>query len=142
MGTTEGAEDTERVEPRPGLPELAHEKLTGEIRQTAFDVHRYLGNGFLEKVYENALAHRLGKRGHDVAGQAALSVRDEDGTVVGHYVADLVVDGTVLVEIKAVRGLTAEHYAQILNYLKATGLRIGLLLNFGRRRLEVKRFTM
>ena len=125
-----------------GKPDLIHDDLTGTIRQTAFEVHKYFRNGFLEKVYENSLTHRLRKSGHEVAQQVALPVRDEDGTVVGEYVADLVVDGKVLVEVKAVSGLTAQHQAQVINYLKATGLRVGLLLNFGEPRLEVKRLVL
>jgi GxxExxY protein len=124
------------------LPELRHEELTGAIRQTAFEVHRYFGNGFLEKIYEGALENRLRKMGHAVARQMPLEVADEDGTIVGHYNVDLLVDGLVLLEIKAVRQLVPEHHAQILNYLKATRIRVGMLINFGATRIQIKRFTL
>lgn len=125
-----------------GRPQLLYESLSGRIRHTAFDVHRYFGNGFLEKVYENALAHRLEKQGHTVDRQAPWTIRDEDGTEVGHYVPDLVIDRVVLLEIKAISCMTAEHHAQMMNYLKATGFRLGMLLNFGQRKLEIKRFAL
>ncbi|MDZ7828601.1 MAG: GxxExxY protein [Halofilum sp. (in: g-proteobacteria)] len=148
MGTTEntgftdntekaGKQDPEgAVSARAGL---VHGDLAGVIRQAAFEVHRYFGCGFLEKVYENALAGRLRKQGYEVAGQASLQVRDEDGQVVGEYIADLIVQQRVLVEIKAVSGLVPEHQAQVLNYLKATGLRVGMLINFGQTVMQVKR---
>jgi len=121
---------------------LIEEDLTGAIRQTAYEVHTYFGNGFLEKVYENALAHRLRKKGLDVVQQQVLKVCDEDGTVVGEYCADLIVNGRVLVEVKAVRSLTDNHAAQVLNYLKTTVLRVGLLVNFGTQKLRCKRFVL
>lgn len=124
------------------LPALHHEELTGAIRQTAFEVHRYFGNGFLEKIYEGALENRLRKKGHTVARQVPLEVVDEDGTVVGHYNVDLLIEGLVLLEIKAARQLVPEHQAQILNYLKATGIRVGMLINFGATRIQIKRFTI
>lgn len=123
-------------------PELFHEELTGNIRQAAFDVHQYFGNGFLEKVYEGALENRLRKQGHEVARQIPLAVHDEDGTEVGNYTADLLIDKVVLIEIKAANQLSKEHHAQILNYLKATGIRVGLLINFGQSRLQFKRFIL
>lgn len=111
------------------------------IRQTAFEAHRYFGSGFLEKVYENALVNRLRKRGLGVQQQARLKVLDEDGTVVGQYAADLLVEGRVIVEVKAIASLTNEHAAQVLNYLKVSRLRVGLLLNFGATRLCCRRFV-
>lgn len=148
MVTTEHTEATEATE--DSLPDrtgtdgstLIHEALTGVIRQTAFAVHRHFGRGVLEKVYENALSHRLRTQGHEASQQTSITVRDQDGTVVGNYVADLVVDRSVLVEIKAVSGLTTEHYAQMLNYLKGTGLQVGMLVNFGQPRLQVKRLVL
>ncbi|TVQ36812.1 MAG: GxxExxY protein [Wenzhouxiangella sp.] len=124
------------------LPALRHEEITASIRQTAFEVHRYFGNGFLEKIYEGALENRLRKLGHEVGRQVPLEVADEDGTLVGHYNVDLLVDGKVLLEIKAVRQLIPEHQAQILNYLKATGIRVGMLINFGTEKVQIKRFTV
>ena len=135
-GTTENTERTERTT----AVELVHEGLTGVLRQTTFETHRYFGKGFLEKVYENALVSRLRKKGIEGAQQRALLVRDEDGTVVGEYVADLIVNDCVLVEVKAVTSLANEHVAQVLNDLKATGIRVGVLINFGAQKLEFRRF--
>jgi GxxExxY protein len=123
------------------MAKLLFEELSGTIRQTAFEVHRYFGSGFLEKVYENALSHRLRKKGHIVVQQKALLVRDEDGTVVGKYLADLFVDERVIVELKAARSLVSEDVAQTLNCLKATGCPLALLINFGSWRLEFKRIV-
>ena len=104
-------------------------RITGSIIGAAQAVSSELGSGFLEKVYENALAFELRRRGHEVAQQKAVDVRYRQ-EIVGQYFADLVVDRCVLVELKAVAGLEKIHRAQCLNYLRATGLRISLLLNF------------
>jgi len=101
-------------------------------------VSNTLGCGFLEKVYENALIHELRKSGIKAEQQKRFVVIYE-GANVGEYVADLVVDGLVIVETKAVKILDDSHMAQCLNYLKATGLRLGLLLNFGVPRVAVRR---
>jgi GxxExxY protein len=103
-------------------------------------IHR-LGWGFLEKVYENALVIELRKAGLRVAQQQLMEVR-YDRVVVGTYVAGLVVEGAVLLEIKAVRLLDEIHTAQSLNYLKATGLSLCLLINFGRPRVDIKRVIL
>ena len=92
--------------------------LASEVGQVAYAVHKYFGNGLLEKVYENALAHRLQEAGYKVERQKALKVFDEDGYCVGEYVTDMVVNGALIVELKAVKALAAEHLAQIINYLK------------------------
>ena len=107
------------------------------IRQTGYRLHVYLGVGFLEKVYENALKHRLEKSGHDVQQQVAIRVHDEDGYEIGYYEADLVVDKKVIVELKAVKALNGAHEAQLINYLKATGVKDGMLINFGSDKYEV-----
>jgi len=99
-----------------------------------------LGSGFLEKVYENALAHELRKAGLEVEQQYAVNVH-YDGVVVGNYVADLLVAGCVLVELKTIKSLGNVEMAQCLNYLKATGMRVCLLLNFARPRVQVKRIV-
>ncbi len=111
------------------------------IRQIAYGLHVYLGVGFLEKVYANALAHRLKKAGMNVSTQIPVVVRDEDGFVIGEYVADMLVDG-VLVELKAVSTLLPVHAAQTLNYLKATGIEHGFLVNFGSYRFECQKFVL
>lgn len=104
----------------------------------AITVSNTLGAGFLEKVYENALVHEIRKAGVQVKQQQAMVVR-YDGVVVGEYTADLVVEGVALVELKAAKAIDPIHEAQLLNYLKATGLRVGLILNFGTPRLGIKR---
>lgn len=117
-------------------------KLADIIRQTAFAVHRYFRNGFLEKVYENSLAGRLRKMGISVEQQVALEVRDEDGSVVGEYVADLLVEGFVIVELKAAKTLDDNHTAQVLAYLRASQLNHGILINFGSPKLQVKKLVL
>lgn len=111
------------------------------VRQTAYDIHVYHGHGHLEKVYENALAHRLRKDKLDVKQQYPANVFDEDGTLIGDYVADLLVEGFLLVELKAVKNIAPEHEAQILGYLKSTRLRHGLLINFGSYRFQMRKFV-
>jgi GxxExxY protein len=107
-----------------------HTDVTGKIIQAFFAVYNQLGYGFLEKVYGNATAHEATKLGLHVVPQKEILVY-YDGIVVGEYFADLLVNGLVIVEIKAVRKLLPEHEAQLLNYLKATPIEVGLLLNFG-----------
>ena len=113
-------------------------QLTEKVIRCAFKVSNTLGCGFLEKVYENALAHELGKAGIQVGQQHEIPVH-YDGVVVGEYTADLLVQDVLLVELKAVKELDDIHLAQCLNYLRATGLRLCLLMNFGKPRLEVRR---
>jgi len=115
-------------------------QLTHKVIQCAFTVSNTLGCGFLEKVYENALAHELRKAGLQVQQQHAITVF-YDGAAVGEYTADLLVDGVLLVELKAVKDLDDIHLAQCLNYLKATNLRLCLLMNFGKPKLEVRRIV-
>ena len=119
---------------------MEHKKLTERIIGCAMSVHRLLGPGFLESVYRNALAHELRKAGLDVAYEHAIAVKC-DGMVVGNFSADMLVEGTVLIENKAVQALAPAHEVQLVNYLTATGIEIGLLLNFGSNRLEFKRKT-
>lgn len=114
------------------------EKLVEDVRQIAYGVHVYLGNGYLEKVYENCLRHRLEKAGYTVEPQKRLEVRDEDGYLLGEYFADLVVNGELILELKSVSALKGEHYAQVLNYLKITGFAKALLINFGSYRFETR----
>jgi len=114
--------------------------LCDRVRQTAYDIHVYLGHGHLEKVYENALAHRLRKAGHEVAQQHPITVHDEDGTVIGEFLADLLVDGRLVVELKATKSIAPEHTAQLLGYLKASGKSDGLLINFGAYKFQIKKY--
>jgi GxxExxY protein len=113
-------------------------RLSERIIGCAFRVLNTLGAGFLEKVYENALAHELRKNGLAVAQQQGISVR-YDGIVVGEYAVDLLIEEIIIVELKAIKALDNAHMAQCLNYLKATDLRLCLLLNFGKSRLEIQR---
>ena len=120
--------------------ELPLNEITERIIGCAYVVANSLGSRFLEKVYENALAHELRKAGFKVDQQSSIEVR-YDGIVVGGYCADLLVERSVVVELKAVKVLDDIHLAQCLNYLKATGLKICLLINFGSPRLEVRRLV-
>jgi GxxExxY protein len=115
-------------------------KLSERIIGCAFQVLNTLGPGFLEKVYGNALAHELGKCGLAVVQQHGIEVH-YDGILVGQYAVDLLVEKTVMVELKAIKALDDAHAAQCIHYLKATGLRLCLLLDFGKPRLEVRRFA-
>ncbi len=105
------------------------------------EVHRQLGPGFLEAVYEHALAHELELRQIHFSRQVDFQVKYK-GKEVGAYRADLIVDGKLILEVKAVSGLIPAHESQALNYLKATGLRLAVLLNFGAKSLEVKRIVL
>jgi GxxExxY protein len=120
---------------------LIEGELTEKILGAAFKVQNTLGSGFLEKVYENALALELRKGRLLVENQKAFPVRYE-GTVVGDYIADLVVSGKVVVECKAVSNLDPVHEAQVINYLKASGIRVGLLINFSRPKLQYRRLVV
>jgi len=115
--------------------------LSDQVRQTAYDIHVYHGHGHLEKVYENALAHRLRKAGLDVKQQHPIKVYDEDGTLIGDYLADLLVEGVLIIELKAAKALAPEHEAQILGYLKSARLGHGLLINFGSFKFEIRKFA-
>ena len=124
------------------MTELLYENLTAKIRQAAFEVHEYFRNGFLEKVYENALVYKLRKQDLNCEQQVALKVYFEDEVVVGEYVADLVVENRIIVELKTAENLDKIHFAQVKNYLKATHYRLGLLINFGKATLEFKRIII
>jgi len=114
--------------------------LCDRVRAVSFDIHVYHGHGHLEKIYENALAHRLRKAGLNVQQQKPINVYDEDGTLLGEYDTDLLVENELLVELKAVRTLAPEHEAQILGYLKSTRLEHGLLVNFGSFKFQIKKY--
>jgi len=116
---------------------MLHGDLTDRILKSYYRVYNSLGYGFLEKVYENALVHELRHDGLMIYQQHPVQVF-YGGTQVGDYFADLLVEGAVIIELKAAEGLRQEHVAQLTNYLKATTLQVGLLLNFGLKP-EVKR---
>lgn len=117
---------------------MEHEELTERIIGCAMQVHSTLGPGFLESVYEKALAHALGKAGLRTECQKPITVT-YDGIVVGEFSADMFVEGTVMVENKAVQTLHPINEVQLVNYLTATRVDLGLLLNFGSDRLQFKR---
>jgi GxxExxY protein len=110
--------------------QLLHQEITERLIKGFYTVYNTLGYGFLEKVYENALAIELRKLGLTVEQQASIKVH-YSGTLVGEYFADLLVEQLVILELKAVEAIAEEHEAQLLNYLKATEIEVGLLLNFG-----------
>ena len=115
-------------------------QLCDIVRETAYAIHEYLGPGHLEKVYENALAHRLEKLSIPFRCQVPLAVHDEDGFLLGQFAADMLVDGILIVEIKAARSFANEHIAQLLGYLRASGIEHGLLVNFGAGRFEIRKY--
>jgi len=117
-------------------------KLCDVIRQTSYDIHKYLKSGHLEKVYENALAHRLRKLGIEVKQQHDLAVFDEDGALLGKTTADLFVENVLIIEVKACKTLIQEHIAQIFGYLRASRVEHGLLINFGSPILEIKKYIL
>lgn len=110
---------------------LEHEELTGSIINAFFKVYNTLGYGFLEKVYENALLLELRTRGIHCLSQYSVKVY-YDNVEVGFYIADIIVNDILIIEIKAAEGLCEHHEFQLINYLRATDLQIGLLLNFGK----------
>ena len=116
-----------------------HKDLTYKVIGCAMEVHRELGYGFLEKVYENALMVQLKKEGVEAKQQQGVSVQFA-GETVGEYFADILIEDKIIVERKAVDSLIKPHFAQVLNYLKATNIKMGLLLNFGPQGLQHKRF--
>ena len=117
-------------------------ELCDIVRETSYSIHVYHGHGHLEKVYENALVHRLRLAGFDVKQQHPIQVLDEDGTVIGDYAADLLVENQLIVELKAAKSLADEHVAQLLGYLKSTRIEHGLLINFGSYKFQIKKFIL
>ena len=124
----------------PGEKKLIHEQTTKKIIGAAFEVHDQLGYGFLERVYQRALQVELLRRGATAEIEKRIQVHYK-GAVVGDYDADVLVDGCVIVEIKVAPQYDKRDEAQLLNELKATGLKVGMLLNFGRAKLEYKRLV-
>lgn len=111
--------------------DLLHSDVTDKIIKTFYDTYNQLGYGFLEKVYENALAIELAREGFEVAKQYPLSVYYDD-ILIGEYFADLLVDNKVIVELKAAETIVQAHVNQLQNYLRASEIEVGMLLNFGR----------
>lgn len=111
---------------------LLHQELTDTIIKTFYEVYNELGHGFLEKVYQNSLYLELKNKGYKVEAQKRINVYYK-GTEVGEYFADLIVENTVILELKAADGIVKDFENQILNYLRATDCEVGLLLNFGKK---------
>jgi len=116
-------------------------ELTYAINGAIFEVNRILGPGFLEKVYENALLMELKARGIKAAAQYPIKVKYKD-QIVGEYFADMVVENQVIIELKTVDRIEKIHEAQLLNYLKATGIKVGLLVNFKSTKADIKRLVL
>ncbi|MEI7900166.1 MAG: GxxExxY protein [bacterium] len=117
-------------------------RICDVIRQTSFELHTYLRSGFLEKIYENGLVHRLVLKGVRLEQQKPLKVQDVDGFILGEYVADMFVEDCLIVELKAVSKVCNEHIAQTLGYMRACKVTHGLLINFGASVLEVHKFKL
>ena len=118
---------------------MIEDELTGKILQACFEVSNELGAGFLESVYEKALVIALADKGLKAESQVSLKVSFRD-RAVGEFFADVLVEDKVLLELKAIQSLTKEHYSQIINYLNAAQIDVGLLINFGKAKIEYKRF--
>ncbi|HTQ30935.1 MAG TPA: GxxExxY protein [Opitutaceae bacterium] len=132
---------TEIAEVRPNHdPEIVF--LCGQIRETSPAIHRFLRHGHLERIYENAPVHRLRRLGRDVEQQHSIHAYDEDGTLLGDFFADLLVDGKLLVELKACRQLADEHTAQVLGYLRASRIEHAMLINFGSPVIQFRKFIL
>lgn len=117
---------------------MEHEQITEKIIGCAYQVFNKMGHGFLESVYEKCLLIELMKQGLKVETQKLISV-EYDGQIVGEFRADIVVEDDIIVELKSIRQITPIHEAQLVNYLVATGKPVGLLINFGEQKVEVKR---
>ena len=135
--------DSDQINTDPNDPifDKEMEELSHLVIGAAYEVSNTLGIGFLEKVYENALAHEIRLRGHKAEQQKELEI-DFKGEIVGKYSPDIVVDNKLIVELKVAREFDENHLAQCLNYLTATGFRICLLLNFYHKRIQIKRIVM
>ena len=120
---------------------LKDEQLSYVIRGCVYEVFKHLGCGFLEKVYENALLKELKKQGLSARSQVPIKVYYKE-ELVGEYVADIVVEGRIILELKAQQKLLKIHEAQLLNYLKATGSKVGMLVNFMYPRATIKRLVV
>ena len=116
--------------------------LSDLVRETSFEIHKYFRSGFTEKVYENALAHRLRKQGIRADQQRAVRVFDEDGTLLGLLKTDILIEEKLICEIKSVSTLVDAHTAQLLGYLRATGMQHGLLINFGGPKLQIRKLIL
>lgn len=127
---------------KKGMNSPSINQLCDLIRETSFAIHRFHRHGHVEKIYENALVHRLRKAGLSIQQQYPVKVLDEDGTPLGEFFADLLVENRLIVELKAARSVVDEHVAQLLGYLRSSRSETGLLINFGAPVLYVKKYLM
>lgn len=130
------------LRPRGDLSDLDVNRICDVVRECGFGLHRFLGPGFREKVYERGLVHRMTKSGLSVRVQPRVMIHDEDGTELIEEVMDLVVEDVLILELKAVRETSDADIAQLLGYLKATRFRHGLLINFGAPKFYIKKYVM
>lgn len=124
------------------MTEVEINRLADTIRETGFAIHKFHKHGHLEKIYESALEHRLRKQGFRVERQFPISVFDEDGTALGDFFADLLVEQCLIVEIKAADGIADAHIAQLLGYLRSSRFEHGLLINFGNARFQIRKLKL
>ena len=124
------------------MTDLEINRLADTVRQTAFEIYKFHRHGHLEKIYENALGHRLRKLGLHVEQQFPMTVFDEDGTVLGDYFVDLLVERQLVVEIKAADCIANAHIAQVLGYLRSSRFEHGLLINFGAERFRIRKLKL
>lgn len=117
-------------------------ELCDIVREASFSLHKFLRHGHLESVYENGLKNRLAMIGLQCEQQIPIKVSDEDGSVLGEFIADLFVENQLLVELKAASRLVEAHTAQLLGYLRASRIEHGLLINFGAPKLEIKKYAL
>jgi len=116
--------------------------LCDRIREASFALHQHLRHGHVEKVYENGLANRVRKMALTAIQQHPLNVFDDDGALLGNFSADLFIQGSLIVELKACRTLVDEHTAQLLGYLRASRVKHGLLINFGSPSLQIHKYVL
>jgi len=128
------------VEVADFMADIIYEELSFQVISAVFEVHNVLGPGFLERVYEKALVKEFALRGIAVETQKEIDVSYK-GESIGYYYADILVEGKIIIELKAVEKLTRLHKAQLLNYLKATGIKLGYLINMGSKSVEYKRLV-
>lgn len=133
---------SECIAPRTDLSDEQVNKICDVIRETGFAIHTYFGPGFREKVYVRSLIHRLSKAGLIVDVHPRVLIRDEDDTELVEEIMDLIVEKVLIIEVKAVRGTSEADVAQLLGYLRATGFRHGLLINFGSAKFYIKKYVM
>ena len=117
-------------------------QICDQIREQSYDLHQWLRHGQLEKVYENGLRNRIRRLGFQVEQQHPIQVQDRDESILGDFLADLFVEGELIIELKACKTIAEEHVAQILGYMRASGKRHGLLINFGSPQLQIKKYVL